>query len=154
MGASPNDGINVAAGTTRSAVAVAMACHWITTQSSERERIKWRFSKALVIAKTCFQCEKAVATVKEWKKVIPAEWAADVADLGRRWSIFTREYVNTNVYQELLRQHVFPWGPEDVSWWKIHLSIDLVHTTKTPSGSLQNSGLGWIGRHIHRTWTH
>jgi hypothetical protein len=40
LGSCLNDGINVAAGTSRPAVAVEMVCHQITTQSSAWERIK------------------------------------------------------------------------------------------------------------------
>jgi hypothetical protein len=29
------------------------------------------------------------------------EWAADIADLGRRWLFFVAECLNANVYQEL-----------------------------------------------------
>jgi hypothetical protein len=38
---------------------------------------------------------------KGWKKGIPAEWAADISDLGRQWLVFASERVNANIYQEL-----------------------------------------------------
>jgi hypothetical protein len=45
---------------------------------------------------------------EETEKSVPAELVADIADLGCRWSVFVGECVNTNVYQQLLRQHLFP----------------------------------------------
>ncbi len=47
---------------------------------------------------------------KSRKEAMRAEWAANLADLRRRWLIFTGKRVNTDNYQELLRQHVVPWG--------------------------------------------
>jgi hypothetical protein len=44
---------------------------------------------------------------KGWKKAIPAECAADMADLGRRWSVIAGKRVNANDYHEVLRWHVF-----------------------------------------------
>ncbi len=44
---------------------------------------------------------------KGMEKSAPSRRAADVVDLGRQWSVVAGERVNANVYQELLRQHVF-----------------------------------------------
>ncbi len=62
-----------------------------------------------------FQCEKGVKwwhgpdfTSKRRKEAIPTEWMADIADLGSQSLIFDGERLNTNVFQELLWQHVVP----------------------------------------------
>ncbi len=49
-----------------------------------------------------------------------------------------------------------PLGPEDISWWKIHLLTDSAptHMPWPPSSCWWNSVLQWIGRHICWTWTH
>jgi hypothetical protein len=114
MGGSPNDGVNVAAGMSGHAVAVEMACRRITTQSFAQKRIKWRSLKDLAIAKAWFSMWKSCKTMawtwghgKGQKKAIPAEWAADMVDLGCRWFVLAGEHGNANVYKELLRQHVF-----------------------------------------------
>jgi hypothetical protein len=40
-------------------------------------------------------------------KRFPVEWAADISDLGSQRPVFAGEYLNADVYQELLQQHVF-----------------------------------------------
>ncbi len=44
------------------------------------------------------------------KEVMWVKWAADFADLGCWWLVFTGECVIADVYQELLGQNVVPWA--------------------------------------------
>jgi hypothetical protein len=71
--------------------------------------------------------------VKGQKELAGAESVPDFGNLDRCLLVFTGEHVNSDVYRELLRQHVVPLSLEDVSWQKKSLSADLVlvHTART-----------------------
>jgi hypothetical protein len=91
-----------------------------------------------------------------WHRFAAANLAADLADLCCRWLLFAGKHVNT---EELLRQHVVPWGQRPYPdgkyafWWIQHRPTLL----KPPigfwqnSGFQQNSGFRQIGRHICET---
>ncbi len=42
------------------------------------------------------------------KEAILSEWAAGIMELGHQLQVFAGRRVNTNIYQEFLRQHVVP----------------------------------------------
>jgi hypothetical protein len=141
-------------------VTMEIACCRITTQSSERERIKLRFSKALARAKTWFSMWKSCKTMAWTWLYGKGMEKSDASGMSGRYCGFRLPMVRSHrrTCQRQCVPRVFetaciPLGPEDISWWKICLSTDVatVHTAKTPSGSLRNSGLRRVGRHIGRT---
>ncbi len=84
-----------------------------------------------------------------------AEWVADLADLICQASFCWR------MYQRQCQLRAFetaygPLEPEDISWWKLGLSADLVlvHIANPSSSCCRNSGLCQIGCHLCRTWIH
>jgi hypothetical protein len=102
MGDSPNDGGNVAPGMVGPAVAVEMSCRGILTQSFARERIKLRFYKTKAIAKTYFQCEKAV---KQWhgpEAKAKGRKASDPSGMVGRYCGFRPPMVG---FRQQMRQH-------------------------------------------------
>jgi hypothetical protein len=115
QGGRPSDGVNVVMGMGRpllpwtwpAAVSSLRALHGI--EQYEDSQVPQPIEK-----KHGFQCEKAFkwwhwpdAKSRGRKEAIPAEWAADILDLGSQRPVFSGKHLNADVYQELLRQHVF-----------------------------------------------
>ncbi len=69
-------------------------------------------------------------------------------------AVFAGERVNTDIYQELLRQHVVPWVQRDVAWQKVRPSADSApaYAAQISKRLWRNSGFRRIGRHIRQTW--